>query len=74
MKKPGYVSTDKSGVNKEAGAKDAMPGFEGFSAYETSGEVAGYEQDAPPPANLQDNPDVRASRPGSSVSVPDRYY
>jgi hypothetical protein len=73
MNKPGYISTDKTGVNKESGAKDAMPGFEGFSAYQGSGEDA-YTQDAPPPANLQDNPDVRLARPGYSVSVPDRYY
>jgi hypothetical protein len=73
MNKPGYISTDKTGVNKEAGAKDSMPGFEGFSAYSGSGGDA-YVQDAPPPENKQDNPDVRLSRPGFSVSVPERYY
>ena len=72
MKKPGYVSLDKSGTNKESGAKDAMPGFENFSAYGAPDEIAGYEQDLPPPANLQDNPDVKKSSP--SISTPDRYY
>lgn len=70
MKKPGYVSLDKSGVNKEAGSKSAMPGFEGFSAYESNNE--GYNQDEIPPDQQQNNPDVRKAQP--SISVPDRYY
>ncbi|MFA6270832.1 MAG: hypothetical protein WC657_06535 [Candidatus Paceibacterota bacterium] len=75
MKKPGFISTDKTGINKEAGAKEAMPGFEGFEAYENQVSPGGeYSQDDPAPEQKQDNPDVRAARPGDSISVPDRYY
>lgn len=73
MDKPGFVSLDRTGVNKEAGEKDAMTGFEGFSAYKSQSQP-GYLQDEPPPANKQENPDVKKSQPGESVSVPDRYY
>lgn len=74
MIKPGYVSTDKTGINKDAGAKEAMPGFEDFQTYETENKTAAYEPDLPPPKNLQDNPDIKASRPGANASTPDRYY
>jgi len=70
MDKPGYVSLDKTGVNLEAGQKDAMTGFENFSAYKSNN--AGYNQDAPPPDQQQNNPDVKKSQP--SISTPDRYY
>lgn len=72
MKKPGYVSLDKSGSNKEAGAKEAMPGFEGFAAYESNNE--GYNQDETPPDQQQNNPDVKKAQPGTNISTPDKYY
>jgi hypothetical protein len=68
MDKPGYVSLDKSGLNKKGGARTAMPGFEGLQAYANTDQDS-YEQDDLPPANLQDNPDIK-----HSVNVPYRYY
>jgi len=70
MDKPAYVSTDKTGVGKEAGAKEAMPGFEDFSSYKSTNKTEGYQQDEPPPETKQDNQDVKKA----SISVPNRYY
>lgn len=76
MIKPGYVSLDKTGVNKESMAKDSMPGFEDFDSYINQAETTGgeYRQDEPAPEQQQNDPNVRAARPGDSISVPDRYY
>ncbi len=73
MQKPGYVSLDRSGVNKEAMAKDQMPDFAGFDAFinPTSKEQEEYRQDEPAPEKKQESPDVRKAQP---ISTPDRYY
>jgi hypothetical protein len=77
MNKPGFVSLDRSGVNKESGERDAMPGFENFSAYSDenyAAETGDYEQDKPAPRDLQENPDVRKAQPLTTSQSPDRYY
>jgi hypothetical protein len=69
MDKPGYVSLDKSGVNKRGASRDSMPDLDGFCAYANPNEES-YQQDSPPPGNLQNNPDVN-----HSINVlPERYY